>query len=358
MEVSFMDLDIQSQKDAFYRLLKEWGELGHRLPNSGIGLHHRVLTTLLIYLNFEEAAFFSHKDKEPYTYMIPLLKNQIEILKNVLFFVEEKDLFSGNSTDGYIYDTDSRHQDLFQNLFNQYSEEGYEWLIQSMTNRFEHNQLSGKVVGKKCLEVGCGGGRQCVSLSRLGADSVIGIDFGEDSIQFAEKMKQKLGITNIEYKVANAYDLPFGDNQFDILVSNGVFNILENMDKALEEAFRVLKPRGWMWLYVNGAGGMFNDIMDTIKIIIQGTDRDHVFRLLRAMGLNEHKAIHLMDGYYAAYFYIWWDDLVVLLEKIGFKDIRRMSGTSPTDFNLTKIQSDPYGAEKFGDGELRLIAYK
>jgi ubiquinone/menaquinone biosynthesis C-methylase UbiE len=353
-----MDLNVQSQKDAFYRLLKEWGELGHRLPNSGIGLHHRVLTTLLIFLNFEEAAFFSHKDKEPYTFMVPLLKNQIETLKNVLFLVEEKDLFSGNDTDIYIYHMESRHQDLFQNLFNQYSEEGYEWLIQSMTKRFEYNQLSDKVVGKKCLEVGCGGGRQCVSLSRLGAASVSGVDFGEDSIQFAEKMKKKLGITNIEYKVANAYDLPFGDSQFDILVSNGVFHILESMDKALEEAFRVLKPGGWMWLYVNGAGGMFNDIMDTIKIIIEGTDRDSVFRLLRALGLNEHKAIHLMDGYYATYIYSRWDDLVTLLGKIGFKDIKRMGGTSPTDFNLNKIQSDPYGVEKFGEGEIRLIAFK
>ena len=184
-----MDLNLQSQKDAFYSLLKEWGELGSRLPNSGIGLYNRVLTNVLVYLNFEETAFFSDKDKEPYSYMTPVLKNQIEILKNISFFVEEKDLFSGNDTDNYIYDMESRHKDLFQNLFNQYSEEGYEWLIESMTKRFEYNQLSDKVVGKKCLEIGCGGGRQCVSLSRLGAASVIGVDFGEDSIQFADKMK-------------------------------------------------------------------------------------------------------------------------------------------------------------------------
>jgi len=353
-----MGLNVQSQKDAFYRLLKKWGELGSRLPNSGIGLHNRVLTSLLIYLNFEEVAFFSDKDKEPYSYMIAVLKNQIETLKNVLFFVEEKDLFSGSDDDKYIYEMESRHQDLFQNLFNQYSEKGYEWLIESMTKRFDYNQLSGKVVGKNCLEVGCGGGRQCVSLSRLGAASVIGVDFGEDSIQFATKMRKKLGLTNIEYKVANAYNLPFDDNQFDIVVSNGVFNILDRIDKALEETFRVLTPGGWMWLYVNGAGGMFNDIMDTIKIIIEGTDRDRVFRLLRAFDLNEHKSIHLMDGYYATYIYNRWDDLVTLLEKIGFKDIKRMAGASPTDFNLNKIQADPYGEEKFGEGELRLIAFK
>jgi ubiquinone/menaquinone biosynthesis C-methylase UbiE len=353
-----MDLSLQNQKNAFYSVLKEWGEVGSRLPNSGIGLYNKVLTNILVYLHFEEAAFFSDKDKEPYSYMIPVLKNQIGILKNISFFVEEKDLFSGNDTDGYIYEMESRHQDLFQNLFNKYSENGYETLIESMTSRFNHNKLSDKVNGKKCLEIGCGGGRQCVSLSRLGAASVTGVDFGEDSIKFADKMKKKMGLTNIEYKVGNAYNLPFGDNQFDIIVSNGVFHILESMDRALEEAFRVLKPGGWMWLYVNGAGGMFNDIMDTIKIIMKGTDRNRVFEILRAFQLNEHKAIHLMDGLYATYIYSHWDELIALLEKIGFKNIKRMTGTGTTDFNLNRIKADPYGDEKFGEGEIRLIAFK
>ena len=137
-----------------------------------------------------------------------------------------------------------------------------------------------------------------------------------------------------------------------------MFHHLEHMDRALEEAFRVLKPGGWMWLYINGAGGMFNDLMDTIKIIMQGTDRDRVLNILRSFGLNEHKMYHLIDGFYATYKYSHWKELLPLLEKIGFKNIKRLTGTNPTDFNLNKIKADPYGAEKFGEGEIRLIAFK
>jgi ubiquinone/menaquinone biosynthesis C-methylase UbiE len=358
MEALLMDEKHIDHKDSFYRLLKEWGRVGHRLPNSGIGLYNKVFTNVLVYLKFEEVAFFSDIDKQPYSYMIPVLNSQIEALKNLVFFVEEKDLFSGEDADNYIYDMEQRHQNLWQNLFNQYSEKGYEKLIESMSKRFEINNLADKIKGKKCLDIGCGGGRQCVAFSRLGAVEAAGVDFGKENIIFANKMKNKLGIDNIQYYEANAYDLPFEENEFDIVSSNGVFHHVEKMDRALEEAFRVLKPGGWMWLYVNGAGGMFNDLMDTIKIIMQGTDRNRVLDILRSFGLNEHKMYHLIDGFYATYKYTRWDELSAMLEKIGFKNIKRLTGTNPTDFNLNKINADPYGAEKFGEGEIRLIAFK
>lgn len=358
LEVLFMDKTHSVEKDSFYGLMNEWGRLGQQLPNSGIGLINKVFTNVMVYLKFEEVAFFNDKDKEPYSYMLPILKSQVETIKNLLFFTTEKDLFSGSEANRYIYNMEERHQDLWQNLFNQYSERGYEKLIESMSRRYEVNGLSEKVPGKKCLDIGCGGGRQCVAFSRLGAASVTGVDFGEENIIFANKMKEKLGVKNIEYKLENAYDLPFPDNQFDIVSSNGVFHHLERMDRALAEAFRVLKPGGWMWLYINGAGGAFNDLMDTIKIIMQGTDRNKALDVLRSFGLNEHKMYHLIDGFYATYVYTRWEDLIIMLEKIGFKNIKRLTGTNPTDFNLNKIKSDPYGDEKFGEGEIRLIAYK
>ncbi|MFC1851422.1 class I SAM-dependent methyltransferase [candidate division CSSED10-310 bacterium] len=345
-------------RNSFYHLLHEWGQLGRRLPNTGIGLSQKVLTNLLVYLKFEEVAFFDDENQEPYTYMLPILKNQIQTLIDLLFFLDQKQLFPSDDPDKFIYDMEQRHQDLWQILFNQYSEKGYEKLIEGMSNRFKINDLSDKVIGKKCLEIGCGGGRQCVSLSRLGAASVVGVDFGVESIKFAEKMKKKLAIGNIRYQIGNAYDLPFREQQFDVVVSNGVFHHLERMDGALAEAFRVLKSGGWMWLYVNGAGGMFNDLMDTIKVIMQGTDKNQALEILRSFGLNEHKMFHLVDGFYATYIYSRWDQLNELLTKIGFKKVRRMSGTNPTDFNLNKIKADPYGPEKFGEGEVRLIACK
>lgn len=345
-------------KKTFHRLLNKWGELGSRLPVTGIGLTARLLSVILVYLRFEEIGFYSDRDKEPYSYMVTVLENQLMLLNNLFFFIEKKDLFFAEDSAREDDDMVKRHKGLWQNLFNRYSEDGYETLVHSMTSRFETNGIAGDVSGKRCLDIGCGGGRQCVCFSRLGADLAIGIDFGEANIRFACRMKKQLKIENITYQVADAENLPFGGNVFDIVSSNGVFHHLESMDRAVAETFRVLKPGGWMWLYVNGAGGMFHRIMDTMKVIMKDTDRDTVLDYLRQFRMNEHKMYHLMDVFYATYKYTRWDDLAGLLRTTGFKRIRRLSGTISTDFNLNKIRKDPYGEEKFGEGEIRLIAFK
>lgn len=48
------------------------------------------------------------------------------------------------------------------------------------------------------------------------------------------------GVGNPE---ASAEDLPFPDDSFDVVISNGVFNLIPDKSRALMEVFRVLKPR-------------------------------------------------------------------------------------------------------------------
>ena len=49
-------------------------------------------------------------------------------------------------------------------------------------------------------------------------------------------------------QVADAEALPFPDNDFDVVISNGVFNLTPDKAKALSEAHRVLKPGGRLLL--------------------------------------------------------------------------------------------------------------
>jgi arsenite methyltransferase len=43
---------------------------------------------------------------------------------------------------------------------------------------------------------------------------------------------------------ASAEDLPFKDQSFDVVISNGVFNLIPDKARAVAEVFRVLKPLG------------------------------------------------------------------------------------------------------------------
>ena len=52
------------------------------------------------------------------------------------------------------------------------------------------------------------------------------------------------GVENIAFLEASAEELSFPDNSFDVVISNGVFNLVVDKAKAVGEVYRVLKPGG------------------------------------------------------------------------------------------------------------------
>jgi len=53
---------------------------------------------------------------------------------------------------------------------------------------------------------------------------------------------------NVSFREATAEDLPFPNESFDVVLSNGVFNLIPDKARALAEVFRVLKPRGHLMI--------------------------------------------------------------------------------------------------------------
>lgn len=66
-----------------------------------------------------------------------------------------------------------------------------------------------------------------------------------------KRAKENLSLTdlgNVTFREASAEDLPFQNENFDVMISNGVFNLVPNKSKALSEVFRVLKPGGQLMI--------------------------------------------------------------------------------------------------------------
>ena len=97
--------------------------------------------------------------------------------------------------------------------------------------------------GKKVLEVGCGIGTDLIQFLRAGAD-VYGIDLPERSVALAKKRLSLYGFDPMQISHVDAEGLKFPDNHFDLVYSWGVLHHTPNIEKAISEIHRVLKPEG------------------------------------------------------------------------------------------------------------------
>ncbi len=100
--------------------------------------------------------------------------------------------------------------------------------------------------GMTVLEVGPGNGRYTLETARRvgSTGKVIAIDIEPKMIERVIQRAQAEGITNLEAKVANVYNLPFEEGTFDAVCMITVISEIPQPERALNEFYRVLKPSG------------------------------------------------------------------------------------------------------------------
>jgi arsenite methyltransferase len=98
--------------------------------------------------------------------------------------------------------------------------------------------------GETVLDLGSGAGMDSIIAARRVRPSgkVIGVDVTEEMIEKAKRNAEATGVTNVEFRLAEADVLPIGDGSVDVIISNGVFNLCLDKPKVLTELFRVLRP--------------------------------------------------------------------------------------------------------------------
>lgn len=89
------------------------------------------------------------------------------------------------------------------------------------------------------ISIGCGNGVDAEYLKDQGASRVVGIDISDRLIEIA-----KTDHPSIDFHVMDMEKLDFPDGSFDLAYSSLVFHYLSSWTKALDEAYRVLKPGG------------------------------------------------------------------------------------------------------------------
>ena len=100
--------------------------------------------------------------------------------------------------------------------------------------------------GEAILDIGCGAGVDSIIAAKLAGPSgaVTGIDLVPEMLARASENARLAGVDNATFQESSAEQLPFLDNSFKVVISNGVFNLVVDKVKALGEVYRVLKPGG------------------------------------------------------------------------------------------------------------------
>lgn len=104
----------------------------------------------------------------------------------------------------------------------------------------------GIMPGMAVLEVGPGNGRYTIETARRvgSAGKVVTIDIEPKMIERVRQRAQADGMTNLEAKVADAYNLPFDDGSFDAIYMITVIGEIPEPERAMQEFSRVLSPSG------------------------------------------------------------------------------------------------------------------
>jgi arsenite methyltransferase len=126
-----------------------------------------------------------------------------------------------------------------------------EWLegipegpIESFAGTGNPFSLGALAPGERIVDVGCGAGiDSLIAAKMVGPDGlVIGVDMTQSMLEKAQAGAK--GLSNVEFRIGFGEELPIPDGWADVVISNGVVNLMPDKHEALTEMARVLKPGG------------------------------------------------------------------------------------------------------------------
>jgi arsenite methyltransferase len=122
--------------------------------------------------------------------------------------------------------------------------------VESFAGVANHWTLGRVEPGAVVLDLGCGAGTDLLIAAQMTgpAGRVIGIDMTTAMLERARESADAMGLENVDLHEALIESLPIEDRAVDIVISNGVIDLVPDKDAALDEIDRVLRPGGRLQL--------------------------------------------------------------------------------------------------------------
>ncbi|MGB1242078.1 MAG: class I SAM-dependent methyltransferase [Chitinophagales bacterium] len=134
-------------------------------------------------------------------------------------------------------------------------------------------EQAGEIKGKKVLDIATGGGHTALQFAKAGA-KVIATDLTPEILKEAEKFATEQGF-DIDFQFAEAENLPFEAESFDIVTCRIAPHHFENPEQFVKEAYRVLKPNG-LFLLIDNISPESMELAKWMNEIEKRRDDSHV----------------------------------------------------------------------------------
>ncbi len=111
-----------------------------------------------------------------------------------------------------------------------------------------HFGLTDLKPGSKIIDLGSGSGMDLfiASLKTGGTGSVVGVDMTDEQLKKSQELASQYGFSNVSFVKSYIEELPFGNSEFDVVISNGVINLSAEKARVFQQITKVLKKGGRM----------------------------------------------------------------------------------------------------------------
>jgi ubiquinone/menaquinone biosynthesis C-methylase UbiE len=192
--------------------------------------------------------------------------------------------------------------ELLREEFNRWAEAG-----KGEQMREHHADITEKTLrlmdlkpGDRVLDLGCGEGWASRILANAvqggeGFGQVLGLDISDEMVRLARAHSRNFD--NLMFVCGSAEQIPWEENFFDKILSVESFYYYANQERALGELFRVLAPKGQLFILIN----LYRDNhyslrwVDELKVPVKVRSEQEYVDLLKAHGYEDVHAVRVPD---------------------------------------------------------------
>lgn len=220
---------------------------------------------------------------------------------------------------------ESQTGELFGALWSPYDEELFDQSVDLFRRRLELAGINPDFfAGKRCLDAGCGGGRNAIAMAQLGAASVLGVDLGAAGLADARQRAKGRGIEKVSFEQASILDLPLEELAFDVVWCAGVLMHTADPGRALDELLRVLVPGGTLYLLVYATGGLRWPLIQLLRPLAAQLGQHKIEEAVSLAALPANKRRTFVDDLFCpAVDFFTWKRLENMLRQRGCDRIER-----------------------------------